>query len=111
VDLVAVYVKLQAKNSNLITECNILKEKLNKKRKCLNEQMNNLKTGENLLLNIQRTHREVVRLGRPATSCNLSDWFSVISKEKRKNSEVPHLKVKTHDLAERENTVSTLTKC
>lgn len=111
VDLVAVYVKLQAKNSNLITECNILKEKLNKKRKCLNEQTNNLKTGENLLLNIHRSHKEVARSKLPEKSCNLSDWFTVVEKDTRKNSEVPHLRVKTICRYERENTASTDTKC
>jgi hypothetical protein len=35
-DLTGTYLKLQAKNSNLITECNILKEKLHKKGKNLN---------------------------------------------------------------------------
>jgi len=100
VDLAAVHVKFQAKNSNLITECNILKEKLVKKQKCLNEQMNNLKTGENLLLNMQRSYREVgAAASRPSTSCNLSDWFTVVTKDKRKNSQMPHLRLKTQHRA------------
>lgn len=93
-DLTSTYLKLQAKNSNLITQCNILKEKLHKKGKNLNELMNSLKMGESVIQNMEKEGISICKTRPPQNTFSLADWFPAKERQSRKNSQIPYLRVK-----------------